>query len=142
MTYNLTIPEEVTKFKQRTDFLISKGKKVELTEKRYNRTIKQNKYLHLIFGWYGIELGYTRDEVKQDIFKRDVCKSVFERVKNSRVVYRSTSDLNTIEMTTAIEMFRNHASKDLNIYLPDPNEQEQLRSMEEQLSRYGNRQYI
>jgi len=90
----------------------------------------------LIFGWYGIELGYTRDEVKQDIFKRDVCKSVFERVKNSRVVYRSTSDLNTIEM------FRNHASKDLHIYLPDPNEQEQLRSMEEQLSRYANRQYI
>jgi hypothetical protein len=45
-------------------------------------------------------------------------------------------------MTIAIEMFRNHAARDLNIYLPEPNESEKLRSMEEQLERYGNREYI
>lgn len=96
----------------------------------------------MILTWYGIELGYTLEEVKQDIFKRDICRAHFEYVKKSRVLYRSTSDLDTLEMTSAIEKFRNHAANDLGIYLPEPHEEEKLRSLEEQLERYGNRQYI
>lgn len=142
MTYDLSIPEQQARFDQRAANLKAKGKRVVLKEKRYKRTNNQNAYLHLILSWYGLETGYTLEEVKQDIWKRDICRSVFERVKNSRVIYRSSSDLDTGEMTTAIEMFRNHAARDLNIYLPEPNESEKLRSMEEQLERYGNREYI
>lgn len=142
MTYDLSIPEDKARFDQRAAYLKAKGKRVELKEKRYKRTNNQNAYLHLILSWYGLETGYTLEEVKQDIWKRDICRSVFERVKNSRVIYRSSSDLDTGEMTTAIEMFRNHAARDLNIYLPEPNESEKLRSMEEQLEQYGNREYI
>lgn len=142
MVYDLSIPEHVERFEQRAAYLKAKEKRVELTEKRHGRTNRQNSYLHLILSWYGLELGYTLDEVKQDIFKRDVCRQYFEYVKNSRVMYRSTSDLDTLEMTNAIETFRNHASRDLNIYLPEPHEEEKLRSLEEQLERYGNRQYI
>ena len=142
MTYDLSIPEQQARFDQRAAYLKAKGNRVVLKEKRYKRTNNQNAYLHLILSWYGLETGYTLEEVKQDIWKRDICRSVFERVKKSRVIYRSSSDLDTGEMTTAIEMFRNHAARDLNIYLPEPNESEKLRSMEEQLERYGNREYI
>lgn len=142
MTYDLSIPEQAQAFEQRAAYLKAKGKRVELKEKRYARTLRQNAYLHLILSWYGLELGYTLEEVKQDIFKRDVCRGWFEYVKNSRVVYRSTADLDTAEMTSAIERFRNHALIDLNIDLPAPNEKELLRSMQEQLEKYGNRQYV
>jgi hypothetical protein len=143
MIYDLTIPEEVAKIQQRLAWLIAKGKRVELKEKRYPKTPRQMRYIHLIMSWYGLETGYTLEEVKQDIVKRDICRGIFERVKNSRVIYRSFADVkDTKEMSIVIDMFRNHASKDLNIYLPEPHEAAKLQSMEEQLSRYGNRQYV
>lgn len=120
MFYDLSNDNERREFWERCQYLANNQKKVDLTEKRQARTIRQNKYLHLIFGWYGVETGYTATEVKEDIFKRDICRFVFERVKNSRVVYRSTADLDTREMSLAIDAFRNHASAELNIYLPAP----------------------
>ena len=142
MFYDLSDPLDRKRFKLRTNDLFAKERKVELTEKKKSRTIKQNAYLHLIFGWYALETGYTTEEVKQDIFKREICFDLFMRIKKNRQVFKSTSELDTQEMTIAIDMFRNHAANDLNIYLPGPNEQAELRSLEEQLKKYGNRQYI
>lgn len=142
MIYNLANEKDKEAFKQRANYLFVEQKKVELKERRKPRTYKQNRYLHLVLGWYGLELGYTLEEVKQDIFKRDICEEFFTTLKNGRLVTRSTSDLNTLEMTNALEKFRNHASADLGIYLPAPNETELLHNLEEQLYQYGNAQYI
>ena len=140
MLYDLRNELEIKGFQAKCDYLISQGKKVEIKERRKARTINQNRYLHLIFGLYASETGYTVEEVKQDIFKREICFDVFMIIKKGRQVFRSTASLDTKEMTIVIDMFRNHASKDLGIYLPEPNED--LRSLEEHLEKYGNRQYI
>jgi len=140
MIYDLDNKLDRKRFKARCKYLLSKDKNVELKEKRYNRTIRQNKYFYLIVTWYGLEIGYTSAEMKQ-IIKTEICAEVFSYRKNGNVFTKSSADLDTNEMTIVIDQVRNHAAQN-GIHLPDPNEQEQLRSMEEQLSRYGNRQYI
>lgn len=142
MIYNLSDEVQKKSAIKRFKWFLDKGKKVELKEKRKARSNPQNRYLHLIFQWYGLELGYTLEEVKQDIFKRHICKDIFGLDKNGLTVFRSTKDLDSNEMTIAIETFRNHSSKDLGIYLPAPNELENIESIEQQLKSYGNRQYL
>lgn len=140
MTYDLATNLDKERFKQRCNYLFEKKKRVTLTEKRYKRTLRQNKYFHLIAGWYGLEIGYTLEEVKQ-LIKRQICPDMFRYEKGENVFYKGTSDLNTKEMTIVIEIFRNHAARD-GMYLPAPNEHSQLQSMQEQLEQYGNRQYV
>jgi hypothetical protein len=142
MIYNLSKADEAAKAQEYLTRLIKQGKKITLAVRRKRRSYAQNAYLHLILGWYGIETGYTLAEVKQHIFKEEVCASIFQKAKHGRVVTRSTAELNTLEMTNAIEQFRNHAQADLNIYLPAPNEYELLESLEQQLQQYGNAQYL
>jgi hypothetical protein len=74
--------------------LISKGAKIELTEKRKQRTYKQNRYLHVILTSWGLHLGYDLDEMK-DIIKIDLSPSIFKYEKNGRTFYKSTADLDT-----------------------------------------------
>lgn len=142
MRFNLSNKGEVQRVKTRLNFLYKKGATIEIVEKRKQRTRKQNSYLHLILTLFAMETGYTLEEVKQDIFKRDVCKEFFEYKKGERTFYRSTSDLDTGEMTSAIEKFRNWSSVTAGIYLPAPDEVDVLNRIEEDMQRYGNRQYV
>lgn len=141
MIFNLNKELDRQRFKERCNYLYENRKRVELTQKRDKRTLRQNSYFHLITSWYGLELGYTLDEMKQ-IIKDEIIPGMFDEYeKNGRTFRRGTSDLNTKEMAIVTDAVRNHASTN-GIYLPKPNEAEQLRSLEEQLSRYGNRQYV
>ena len=142
MIYDLNIEFDRQSFKAKSHYLMEKRVRVELKQKRARRSLKQNSYLHLILSWFGLETGYTLEEVKQDIFKRDVCRSYFKQLKHGREVYLSTSDLDSGQLTGAIEKFRNWSVSEHGIYLPDPNETEKLESMEAQLSKYGNKQYL
>lgn len=142
MLYDLSNPLGRKQFSTYVKKLWESESKVELKKYRENRTLKQNAYLHLILTWYGFELGYTVEEVKQDIFKREICKDFFIKEKKGRTVFKSTRDLDTLEMTQAIEKFRNHAADDMGIYLPAPNEMQELNSMEHQLKQYGTREFV
>ena len=53
---------------------------------------------------------------------------------------RSSANLDTKEMTTAIERFRNYASKEAGIYLPSPEDLSQLQEIENQTK--NNAQYL
>lgn len=136
MIFNLQNNIEVKQAKTRLEWLIEHGKRVEITEKRYSRTNKQNKYLHVVLSFYGTQTGYTLEEVKQDIFKRDICREWFVYEKDGRNVCRSTSDLDTKEMIDVIERFRNHASADLGFYIPEPHEEEFLRWCEDEIEKH------
>ena len=140
MIFNLNKEIDRQQFRQRAKYLFENRKRVELKEKRGARTLQQNKYFHLICGWYGLELGYTLEEIKE-LIKREIAAGVFAYEKSGKTFHRGTSELDTKEMTIVIDIVRNHASEN-GVYLPAPNETEQLRSLEEQLSRYGNLQYV
>lgn len=131
MIYNLTNEYEVPKFKEKVAKLLSEQATVELKKVYPKRSLAQNNYLHLLLGYFGSEYGLSIEEVKLDIFKRTCNPDLFKRSgtnkKGLRVEFlRSTAELSTAEMTTAIERFRNWSSAVAGIYLPSANEQEFL----------------
>lgn len=131
MIYNLTNEYEVPKFKEKVAKLLSEQATVELKKIYPKRSLAQNNYLHLLLGYFGSEYGLSIEEVKLDIFKRTCNPDLFKRSgtnkKGLRIEFlRSTAELSTTEMTTAIERFRNWSSAVAGIYLPSANEQEFL----------------
>lgn len=131
---------------EKLNYFISKEKRFELKAKHDKRSISQNSYLHLILSWFGIETGYTLEEVKQEIFKKHVNTNLFYDGEMKGIVsvsrWRSTADLDTSEMTLAIDRFRDFASKELGIYIPEPSDLAILQDIENELSKHKNKQYI
>lgn len=123
----------ITRFKK----LLEKNAIIELTEKKPKRTIQQNRYLHLILAWFGYETGYTLEETKQEIFKKVVNPNIFYDGEVGEIIpiqrWRSTADLDTAELTTAIDNFRDYASREGGIYLPDPSDLTSINHMEIEL---------
>ena len=139
MLYDLSSILDRQRFKFRCNALFVKGCVVELTEKS-RRTPAQNRYLHLILGWFALEYGETLDYVKREYFKRLVNPDLFVFRKDDRFlgeteVLRSTRDLTKEQLTVAISRFRDWSSREAGIYLPEANEDEFLRAVEVELSR-------
>ena len=132
MLYDLTNPLHAEQFKAKVNKLYKTKAIVELTEKRAKRSIPQNKYLHLILGYFGVESGNTLEWVKREYFKKLCNKEIFvkervDNITNQKVYYlRSSADLTIDEMTTAIERFRNWSAQEAGIYIPSPDEQDLL----------------
>lgn len=124
MIYNPSNQVDIQKAVEKIKYFIAKEQLFELKAKRVIRTVSQNAYLHLLFGWFSLETGYTTDEVKQDIFKKIVNPNTFYEGEFGTLIkierWRSTAVLDTVEMTLCIERFRNYASKEAGIYLPEP----------------------
>ena len=126
----------IEKFK----FLIGKGKIIELKEKRKIRSISQNNYLHLILSWFALEMGETLEYTKKETFKREVNSDIFlydfinRKTGEIRKELKSTSTIDTKDMTTAIDRFRNFASINFGMYLPEPEDLVNLREMERQIN--------
>ena len=132
----------------RLEYLKSKGATVEMTERKPLRSIKQNRYFYLILAWFALSYGETSDYVKEEFFKRTVNPEIFvyERVNRKtgevRQALRSSADLDTREMTIAIERFRDWSSKEAGIYLPAPNENKYLEQIARDIERYNNKLYL
>lgn len=144
MIYNPINPIDIQRANEKLKYFIANGKVFELTEKRQKRSISQNAYLHLIFGFFALETGYTTSEVKQEIFKKIVNSATFyegefgELIKIER--WRSTADLDTKEMTVCIDRFRDYASIQAGIYIPEPHDLVLLQEVEIQIK--NNQQYL
>lgn len=145
MIFNLNNEYEIPKFKEYVNKLYEQKAIVEVKKKLPNRSTQQNRYFYLILSWFACETGYSVDEIKVDIFKRICNKEIFERYRENKhgekIKYlRSSSDLDTLEMTTAIDRFRNYASAQAGIYLPSPNESQFLIYIEQEIER--NKEFI
>ena len=146
MLYNLSNPLQREQFKARSAMLLDKSNGiVELTEKKPRRSNQQNAYLHVILGYFAMETGNTLEWVKQQYFKKLVNADIFIREQEDKwlgrmKVLRSSADLDSAEMTTAIDRFRNWSSSEAGIYLPSANEEDMLSLMEVEISRY--KQYL
>lgn len=144
MKYNLSEAIGRERFKRRCNELYKKGCVVELTKKT-QRTLNQNAYLYVILSYLAMETGNTVEYVKREFFKIECNKALFvttdiDKILNKEVLkIRSSSDLTTVEMTTAIERFRNW-SADNGYYLPSPEEQAFLQEIEIELDKQ--KQYL
>lgn len=139
MLYNLNDPLDRERFKRRCNALYGKQCIVELSEKT-SRSNSQNRYLHLLLGYLAMETGNDLDYVKELFYKRNANRELFVREKMDellgRVEYlRSSADLSKEEFTLSIDRLRDWSSKVAGIYLPSPDEESFLASIEIEMSK-------
>lgn len=139
MIYDLNTDIDCMRFERRVVALREKRVLVELSEKKPRRTHPQNAYLHLLIGEFAMQTGNTLDWVKQEYFKRHCNAELFVRVKTDELthrdveVLRSSRDLDTVEMTTAIDRFKQWAAVECGIDLPDAEDKEWLGYIEREM---------
>lgn len=132
----------------RVKHLLDKKAKFEVVEKKRKRTYSQNNYLHLILGWFSLELGYEMEYTKQIIFKQYANQEIFkhsfvnEKTGEEIEYYRSTKNLKTDEMSAAIERFRTYSEVKAGLYLPTPKDTIYLEEIENELEKYNNKIYL
>ena len=123
--YDLNTDIDRERYRRRAEALLTKRAVVELSEHKPKRSLSQNNYLHLLLGEFAMQTGNKIEYVKMEYFKRECNAELFVRsevdklTKKEVAVLRSSHDLDTGEMTTAIERFRNWAAEVAGIDLPD-----------------------
>lgn len=140
MLYDLKNPLDRERFKRRCNALFKKQGIVELSEKTI-RSNQQNRYAHLLMGYLAIETGNTLEYVKEVFYKRTANKDIFVRIKDDELLgqteyLRSSASLSQEEFSTSIDRLRDWSSQVAGIYLPSPNEEQFLSSIEVEMSRY------
>lgn len=138
MIFNTNNNLDKAKAKERFNYLMSKSCTFELVEKKPKRTYKQNRYLHLILSYFGLETGYTLEESKE-LYKR-LNKETYEYTKNDLIFVKSSAKLDSKEMTITIDKFRNWSSKNAGVFLPSPEDTEYLRELEREVK--NKQQYL
>lgn len=146
MLYNLGQQKDRQDFKEYCNQLYKLGRDkgiwVELTQKRHQRTLPQNAYCHVCIALFASEYGISCEEAKYDFFKKRYNPDIFLREKINRrgekITYvRSSSDLNTEEMTRAIESFRNKVAQEFSLYIPAPDEHDALLEAQREIEKYA-----
>lgn len=129
----------------RLEKLIRERKVFDLTEKKPQRSLSQNSYLHVILAYFACQYGETTEYVKREYYKKLVNPDTFIRAREDRFLgrikyLRSSADLTTEEMTLSIDRFRNWSAESAGIYLPSPDEGRLVLLMEMEIER--NKEFI
>lgn len=139
MLYNLANPLDRERIQTKLANDMKNARLVSYEHKEV-RTTRQNSYLHLILGAVAVETGNPLDYVKQEYFKTLVNPALFIRevedtfLHKTRVQLRSSRELTTEEMSTAIDRFKKWAAEN-GIYLPEPGDAERLKEIAREMDR-------
>lgn len=141
MIYDLNTEIDRERLTKRITALFSARKVVEVKVYQPKRTNAQNRYLHAILGEFAMQTGNTLEEAKTEYFKKYCNADLFLVRKTLKhigtiEVLRSSAELDTAEMTTAIERFRNWSASEAGIYLPSPDEEAYLAAIEAEMQRH------
>lgn len=119
--------------------LLNTDSVIEITKRHQNRTINQNAYLHLLLSYSAQQIGESLYYFKQVIWKQLIAPEIFRSTYTNpitgveRVEWKSSSDLDTKEMISAIEKLKDWASKEIGLTLPDATDQVRLDIMEKEI---------
>jgi len=143
--FNSKYEDEAIKARARLEMLIKKGAVINLTGKHPQRSMAQNRYLYLILSYFASQYGCSVEEAKVDFFKRKWNPDIFIRIttnkKGREVAYlRSSAELTTAEMTTAVDRFRHHSMMEADIYLPSPEDRDFIVHCEQEIE--NNKEFI
>lgn len=146
MIYDLNTEIDRIRYEKRVKSLLDRRTVVELSERKPKRTTPQNAYLHLLLGEFAMQTGNTLYWVKSEYFKRHCNAELFVVRKRDELthreveVLRSSRDLDTGEMTTAIDRFKHWAAAECGIDLPDAEDREWLGYIEREMQH--NREWL
>lgn len=118
MKYDLSERADIYIAKGRFAKYLNEGKRIELKVWRAKRTNRQNAYLHVCLGFVAQETGYTIEEAKT-LMKRQFGRYLVYQ-KNGETFYKTTAELDTLQLTEFIEYIRHTASESLGVYIPTP----------------------
>lgn len=135
MRYDLKNPDEFDEAIRFINHSFSQDKLIEIKVVRPTRSLKANAYYHLLLQICGSEWGYSLAEMKI-IHKRDISPSVFIYYKNDRPFTKSSSELNSKELSDAIEQLKKYSAEQ-GLILPEPHDEEKLRYYEKQIQKDG-----
>lgn len=91
-----------------------------MTEKKPQRSIQANKYLHVCLSYFGCQIGETMEYVKRNYYKILCNPDTFIREREDkylgRVKYlRSSSELDSSEFSLTVDRFRNWCSSNAGV---------------------------
>lgn len=141
MIFNLNNPYDVQKFDDYVAKMRRQCAVVELKKRHPQRSLAQNSYLHVILSYFACVYGCSMEYVKSEYFKK-VCNPDLLLTKRTTKIgevitdTRSTSELDTAQMTLAIERFRNWSASVAGIYLPSPSEGEAMVYIEQMVEQH------
>lgn len=130
MKYDMSIKEQKSEAFRYFTSLSNKKCLVEIKKIIPNRSLRQNAYLHLLIGYFGVHFGYTAEEAKQRY--KEINRSIYAYDKNSRVFWHSSSDLSVEDMTKSIDVFRQKSSEN-GCPLPPADDPGWLREIENEI---------
>ena len=146
MIYNPSNPIDIERALVKINHFIALNQVFELTRKQVPKTYPQIKYVHLILGFFAWEYGETLEYIKLEYFKKLVNPDVFiyefinRKTGEIRQEYKSLATISKDEMTLSINRFRDYASKEAGIYLPEPKDLALLQEIE--IQNKNNAQYL
>lgn len=145
MKYDGSNPLHVHQARAKFEKLIKERKVFELTEKKPQRSIQANKYLHVCLAYFGCQIGETMEYVKRNYYKILCNKETFVREREDQFLgkikyLRSSADLDSAEMSLTIERFRDFASSEAGVYIPSADEERLIQLMEIDIEQ--NKSYI
>lgn len=111
-------PEQA--FKKITDFVDGKNDwfVVEIQKSKQVRSLPQNKYYWgVIVKVVSQHTGYTSEETHQEL-----ARMFLSYENNGKLFVRSTTKLNTVEFEKYAESCRDWAKREMDVYIPLPNE--------------------
>lgn len=134
MLYSPSDPRDYLAALDRLNWARDNHKTLNITLPRKSRTTQQNRYYHLCLRWYAHNIGLTETAAEYD-FKARCNRSIFlievkDKHGRTHTALRSSSDLTTQEMASAIANFRDYASLYAGIDLPLPDDDTALRFIE------------
>lgn len=145
MKYDGSNPLHVQQARAKFEKLIKERKMFELTEKKPQRSIQANKYLHVCLAYFGCQIGETMEYVKRNYYKILCNKDTFVREREDKFLgkikyLRSSAELDSAEISLTIERFRNFASSEAGVYIPSADEERLIQLMEIDIEQ--NKSYI
>lgn len=127
MIFDLSNIYDQDKFKEYVNKLFKDKAAVELKKHRKTRTGKQNRYLHVIIGYFACFYGVSLEEAKLDYYKRKCNPDLFIEKHRNKLGFvvekvKSSTELDTEQMALSITRFRNWSASVAGLYLPSADE--------------------
>lgn len=132
MKYNTAIRTEKAEAFRAFMRLANQKKIIEIKKISPTRSLRQNAYLHLLIGYFGVHFGYTLEEAK--LIYKEINSSTYRYEKKGRVFWKSSADLTVDEMTKSIEVFRERSDRE-GCYLPAATDTNLIMYMENEIEK-------
>lgn len=120
MKLSLNNSIEVAKARTYLEKLIKDGANIELRKVMPARSLDQNSYLHVCISIFSDATGYDREEVLE-LMSHQI-PEIMRYEKNGHDFRKSTTKMDTKEMSILIELIRKTSSEQLGVYIPDSEE--------------------